>query len=66
MFVDTEYRNEPTKRISTTGLAFTFSGGEVVYRSKPKSINALSPTEAEIIDSVTDANTAMLLRSMLW
>ena len=66
MFLYTEYRNEPTKRISTTGLAFTFYGGEVVYRSKPKSINALSPTEAELIESVTDAYTATFLRSMLW
>ena len=57
-FVDTAYRNEPTKRISTTGFDFKFYGGAVVYRYKTQSINALSYTEKEIIFDVTDANTS--------
>ena len=65
-FVDATYGNKPTKRISTTGFSFTFSGGVVVYRSKIQSINVLSYTEAEPIAAVTDSKTDRLLRFMLW
>ena len=58
--------HEPTKRISTNGSDFKFSRGEVVYRSKTKSINDLSPTEAELIAAVTDTKTEIFLRYMLW
>ena len=64
--MNTTYGNEPTKRRPTTGFSFTFYGGAVVYRSKTRLINALSPMEAELIDSVTDANTAKFLGYMLW
>ena len=63
--VDDVYRNDPTKRISTTGFAFIFYGGAVVYRSKTKSINALISTEADLIAAVNPSKTARLLRSML-
>ena len=64
-FVGAAYGNEPAKRISTTGFDFTFSGGAVVYRSKTKTINALSSTEAELIAAITAAKTDRFLRSML-
>ena len=64
-FVDAAYGNEPTKRRSTTGFAFTFSGDEVVYRSKTQSINALSSAVAELIVDVTAAKTDRFLISML-
>ena len=63
-FVDTEYENEPNKRIPTTGFYFKISGGAVVYRSKNKSINALISTEAKLIAAVIYAKTSGLLRSM--
>ena len=55
-FVDNEYGNEPTKIRSTTGFYFIFSEGEVVYRSKTQSINALSSLETYLIAVVTDEN----------
>jgi hypothetical protein len=64
-FVDAAYANDPTKRRSTTGYAFTYSGGAIVYRSKSQSITALSSTEAELIAAVTAAKTARFLRSVL-
>ena len=65
-FLDAAYLNEPTKRRPTTGFSFKFYGCTVVYRSKTKLINALSPTESDLIDAVTDANTAKFLRSIIW
>ena len=64
-FVDAAYGNDPKKRRSTTGYAFTYSGGAIVYRSKAQSIVALSSTEAELIAAVTAAKTARYLRSIL-
>ena len=63
-FVETAHVNDPTKRTSSTGFDYTFSGSAVVYRYKYQLINALSSTEAEIISAVTAANTASFLRSM--
>ena len=65
-FVDAADRNDPTKSRSTTRFYFTFSGGAVVFRSKNKSINALSCTEAELIAAVTTAKTDRFLRYMIW
>ena len=64
-YVDAAYANDPKKRRSTTGYAFTYSGGAIVYRSKSQSITALSSTEAELIAAVTAAKTALYLRSIL-
>jgi len=64
-FVDAAYANDLKKRRSTTGYAFTYSGGAIVYRSKAQSITALSSTEAELIAAVTAAKTAKFLRSIL-
>ena len=64
-FVDAAYANDLRKRRSTTGFAFTYCGGAIVYRSKTQGANALSSTEAELIAAVTAANTACYLRSML-
>ena len=64
-FVDAAYANDVKKRRSTTGYAFTYSGGAVVYRSKAQSITAQSSTEAEFIAAVTAAKTARYLRSIL-
>ena len=64
-FVVAVYGKGPAKIISTTGFDFTFSGGAVVYRSKTKTINSLSFTEAEIIAAVTAAETARFYRFML-
>ena len=46
-------------------ILFYISGGAVVYRSKTKTINSLSFTEAEIIAAVTAAKTARFYRFML-
>ena len=64
-FVDAAYGNDPKKRRSTTGYAFTYSGGAIVYRSKAQSITAQSSTEAEFLAAVTAAKTARFLRSVL-
>ena len=64
-FVDAAYANDLAKRRSTTGYAFTYSGGAIVYRSKTQSITALSSTKAEFIAAVTAAKTARFLRSIL-
>ena len=64
-FVDAAYANELIKRRSTTGYAFTYSGGAIVYRSKTQSLTALSSTEAEFIAAVTAAKTAKYIRSIL-
>ena len=64
-FVDAAYGNDPKRRRSTTGYAFTYSGGAIVYRSKAQSITAQSSTEAEFIAAVTAAKTARYLRSVL-
>jgi len=64
-FVDAAYANDKTKRRSTTGFAFTYSGGAIVYRSKAQSITALSSTEAELIAAVTAAKTARFIRAVL-
>ena len=53
------------RRRSTTGYAFTYAGGAIVYRSKAQSITAQSSTEAEFIAAVTAAKTAKYLRSVL-
>ena len=59
------YANELRKRRSTTGFAFTYCGGAIVYKSKTQGVNALSSTEAEFIAAVTAAKTVLYLRSML-
>jgi len=64
-FVDAAYANDLVKRRSTTGYAFTYSGGAVVYRSKTQSLTALSSTEAKFIAAVTAAKTAKYIRSVL-
>ena len=64
-FVDAAYGNDKTKRRSTTGYAFTYSGGAIVYRSKAQSVTALSSTEAELIAAVTAAKTARFIRAVL-
>jgi hypothetical protein len=64
-FVDAAYANDKTKRRSTTGFAFTYSGGAIAYRSKAQSITALSSTEAELIAAVTAAKTARFIRAVL-
>jgi hypothetical protein len=55
-FVDAAYGNDPKRRRSTTGYAFTYAGG---------AITAQSSTEAEFIAAVTAAKTAKYLRSVL-
>ena len=52
-FVDAAYANKLIKRHSTTGYAFTYSGGAIVYQSKTQSLTALSSTKAEFIAAVT-------------
>ena len=64
-FVDAAYANDPRKRKSTTGFAFTYCGGAIVYRSKTQSITALSSTESELIAAVEAAKGTRFLRSML-
>ena len=43
-FFNSEYVNNSTKTIYTTGIYFTFFGGEAVYRYKNKKIADLSST----------------------
>ena len=63
-FVDSAYVNEPTKKISTTGFAFKFYGGEVVYRSK-LNISLLSSMEEDLISAVNSSKADRFLRYML-
>ena len=63
--MDAAYGNDPKRRRSTTGYAFTYAWGAIVYRSKAQSITAQSSTEAEFIAAVTAAKTAIYLRSVL-
>ena len=65
-FVESAYLNGPTKKRSTNVSDFTFSGGVVVFRSKTQSINVLSYTESELIDTVTASRDDRFLRYMLW
>ena len=65
-YVDYVFGNELTKKRSTKVFTFMFTGGEVVYRYRTKSINALRSTESELIVSVTVSNTARFLWYMLW
>ena len=64
-FVDAAYGNNLPKRRSTTGYAFTYAGGAIVYRSKTQSVTALRSTEAEFYAAVTAAKTARFLQSLL-
>ena len=64
-FVDAAYGNDYKNRRSTTGFAFTHSGGAIVYKSKAQSITALSSTEAELIAAVTAAKTVRFVWSVL-
>ena len=64
-FVDATYGNEATKRQSTTGYAFTYSGGAVVYQSKLQLITAISSTKAEFIDATTAAKTPKYIQMVL-
>ena len=64
-YVDAAYVTEPTKRRFTTGFDYIFSVGAVVYRSKTQSINALSSTEAYLIDVVTYVKTDIFLSYVL-
>ena len=65
-FIDAEYRNDSTKSRPTTGITFTFSVGAVVYRSKTQPTNAMSSTDADIIDDLNDTKTDRLFSYMLW
>ena len=60
-----DIHNNLRKRRSTTGFAFTYCGGAIVYKSTTQDVNALSSTEAEFIAAVTAAKTTCYLRSML-
>ena len=64
-FVDASYTNDPHKQHSTTGFVFIYYGGAIVYRSKTKSITALSSTEAEFLAAISCAKIALYLRSIL-
>jgi Reverse transcriptase (RNA-dependent DNA polymerase)/GAG-pre-integrase domain len=64
-YVDAAYGTDSTTRRSVTGLAFTFCGGAVAYRSKLQPIVATSSTEAEFIAAVQAAKMAKYLRSVL-
>ena len=64
-FVDAANANDLRKRRYTTGIAFTYYGGDIDYISKTQGVNALSSTEAEFIAGVTAAKTARYLRLML-
>ena len=63
--MDAAYANDLSKRRSTTGYVFTYSGGAVVYQSKTQSLTVLSSTEAEFIAAVTASKTAKYIRSVL-
>ena len=63
--MDAAYANYLSKRRSTTGYVFTYSGGAVVYQSKTQSLTALSSIKAEFIAAVTAAKTAKYIRSVL-
>ena len=64
-YVDAAYGNNPKKRRSTSGYAFTYSGGAIVHRAKAQLIVAFSSTEAELSAAVTATKTARYIRSVM-
>ena len=64
-FVDAAYANDHRKRRSTTGIAFTFCGGTIVYKSKTQSLTATSSTEAEFLAAFTAGKICRYLRMVL-
>ena len=48
-FVDAAYAKDLCKRWSTTGLVYTFCGGDIVYKSKTQSLTAGSSTERMVL-----------------
>ena len=64
-FCDALHANNLRKRRSTTGIAFTFMGGAVVYKSKTQSITVGSSTESEFIAAHSAAKIARYLRMLL-
>ena len=64
-FVDAAYANDHRKRRSTTGIAFTFCGGTIVYKSKTQSLTATSSTEAEFLAAFTTGKICRYQRMLL-
>ena len=64
-FVDASYANDLWKRLSTTGVVFTFCGGTIVYKSKTQTITASSSTEAEFIAAHTAGKITRYLQMVL-
>lgn len=64
-FVDAAHANDLRLRRSTTGFAFLFAGGAIVYKSKTQSITATSSTEAEFIAAVHASKSLLYIRYIL-
>ena len=65
-FVDTAYANSQQNWQSTTGFAFTYCGGAIVYRSKTQPLTAISSTEAEFLAAVSCAKIFLYLWLILY
>ena len=64
-FVDASHASDLRKRRSITGVAFTFCGGAIIYKSKTQSITAGSSTEAEFIAAHTAGKLTRYLQMVL-
>ena len=60
-----DWREDKSRRRSTTGIVFTYCGGAIIYRSKTQTLTAGSSTEAEFIAAVTAAKLTRYLRCIL-
>ena len=65
-FVNAAYAKDQRKCQSTTEFVFIYYDGVIVYRSKTKSVTAISSTEAEFIAAVSCAKIALYQRSILY
>lgn len=64
-YVDSDYAGDLDGSKSTTGYAFTLSGGTVSWVSKLQSVVAMSTTEAEYVVAAQASNKAVWLKMLL-
>ena len=64
-FVDAAHANDLRKRLSTTGVVFTFCGGAIVWKSKTQSLTAGSSTEAEFFAAYEAGKICRFLRMIM-
>lgn len=64
-YSDSNFAGDPERRLSTSGIGFTMSGGPVSWKSQVQKSNALSALEAEYQALSMAAREATWLRLLL-